>query len=348
MASFLHRVGMLTARHKWASLVVWLAILVFLVLLVHRYGSNTSNNLNLPGTDSQAAADLLADRFPPQQNGSNPIAFHATKGKVTDTKKKKAIEDSYKAIKKQPHVYSAVDPFSQKGAAQVSKDKHTAFIPVLLAAGGDELTDQVAQGVLDAAQPGRKAGMEVAAGGSIGSELSEPKTESSELVGLSAAMIILAFTFGTLVAMGLPIVSAVIGLLVGLSLIGLLGHVVNVPTIGPTLATMIGLGVGIDYALFLVSRSRAHRQEGMELHEAIALAVATSGTAIVFAGSTVVLALIALLVAGIPLVTSLGYSSAFAVVTAVLAAVTLLPAVLSLVGEHIESVRVPAFLRPSR
>ena len=188
--------------------------------------------------------------------------------------------------------------------------------------------------------------MEVAVGGPIGSELSEPATESSELVGLVAAMIILAFTFGSLVAMGLPIVSAVVGLLVGLSAIGLLGHAVTVPTIAPTLATMIGLGVGIDYALFLVSRHRAQRRDGMAMDESIAAAVATSGTAIVFAGTTVVIALITLVVAGIPLVTSLGYSAAVAVVTAVLASITLLPAVLAVVGTRLESLRLPAFIRP--
>ena len=188
--------------------------------------------------------------------------------------------------------------------------------------------------------------MQVAAGGPVGTELSEPATESSEVIGLVAAMIILAFTFGTLVAMGLPIISAVFGLVVGLSLIGLLGHVTNIPTVAPTLATMIGLGVGIDYALFLVSRYRALLKEGLEVHDAIATAVATSGSAIVFAGTTVVIALVTLLIAGIPLVTSLGYASAFAVVTAVLAALTLLPAIFSLLGRHVESVRVPAFMRP--
>ena len=165
-------------------------------------------------------------------------------------------------------------------------------------------------------------------------------------MGLTAAMIILAFTFGTLVAMGMPIISAVLGLLGGISLIGLLGHLTTIPTIAPTLATMIGLGVGIDYALFLVTRYRFERNEGKEIDEAIATAVSTSGTAVVFAGGTVVIALVSLLVAGIPLVTSLGYASAFAVVTAVLAAITLLPAVLSAVGRHIDSFRLPAFMRP--
>jgi uncharacterized membrane protein YdfJ with MMPL/SSD domain len=325
---------------------VWVVLLGLLVGLAHSFGSNTSNNLRLPGTDSQAASDLLAARFPPQQNGSNPLVFHARTGKVTDAKAKQAIEASYTQVKKLPHVASAVDPFSQQGGAQISKDKQTAFIPVLLNVSGSDLTQQIAESVLHAGDPGVRAGMQVAAGGSVGSELSEPETESSEVVGLIAATIILAFTFGSLVAMGLPIVSAVFGLAAGLSLIVVLGHGVTVPTIAPTLATMIGLGVGIDYALFLVSRHRVNRQQGMPLEESVAMAVATSGTAIVFAGTTVVIALLTLVVAGIPLVTALGYSSAVAVVTAVLAAITLLPAVLALVGPHIEAVRVPDFLRP--
>lgn len=346
MARALHRLGLLAARRKWVVLGGWIVLLVALIGLSQSMGSNTSNNLSLPGTDSQAASDLLASRFPPQQNGSNPLVFRARTGKVTDAQAKQAIQASFERVKKLPHVVAAVDPFSQRGAAQISKDKTTAFIPVLLDVSGDELTQEIAESVLDAGKPAARAGLQVAVGGSVGSELSEPATESSEVVGLIAAMIILAFTFGTLAAMGLPIVSAVFGLAAGLSLIVLLGHVVTVPSIAPTLATMIGLGVGIDYALFLVSRHQLNRQQGMGLEDSIALAVATSGSAIVFAGTTVVIALLTLLVAGIPLVTALGYSSAVAVVTAVLAAITLLPAVLALVGRHIESGRLPAFLRP--
>jgi uncharacterized membrane protein YdfJ with MMPL/SSD domain len=327
-------------------LLTWVIVLAIVGTLYHAAGSNTSNNLDLPGTDSQAANDLLEEQFPPQQNGKNPIVFQATEGKVTDSANKQAIEQSYKNLKALPHYYSAVNPFSQEGQAQISKDKRTAFIAVLLKVPNSEIDEQLAESYLDAAEPARKAGMKVAASGQIGSELSEPKTESSEVVGLTAAMIILAFTFGTLVAMGMPIISAVLGLFVGISLIGLLGHVTTIPTVAPTLATMIGLGVGIDYALFLVSRYRVERKDGLETDEAIAKAVATSGTAIVFAGGTVVIALVSLLVAGIPLVTSLGYASAFAVVTAVAAAVTLLPAVLSAVGRHIDSAQLPAFMRP--
>ena len=325
----------------------WLIVIVLASVLVKTFGANTSNNLELPGTDSQAASDLLADRFPPQQNGQNPIIFRAPEGeKVTDSANKQAITESFKAMKELPDVYSATSPFSQQGQGQLSKDKRTAFISVLLSIGSEDLTEEIAESFVKAAEPGRKAGMEVAASGSIGSELSEPSTESSEVVGMVAAMIILAFTFGTLVAMGLPLLSAVFGLVTGLSLIGLLGHVTEVPSIAPTLATMIGLGVGIDYALFMVSRYRSERTEGLEIPDAVARATATSGTAIVFAGGTVVIALVTLLVARIPLVTSLGYASAVAVLTAVLAAISLLPAILALVGRHIDSLALPAFMRP--
>ena len=342
----LYRIGWLAARHSWLVLGGWLAVAAALVVVVHVYGSNTSDNLRLPGTDSQAAADLLADRFPPQQNGTSPIVFHAASGKVTDTSNKQAIEASRAAIVKLADVYSARDPFSQQGQGQVSKDGQTAYIPVVMDVGSSDLTQAIAESVLDAAQPGVEAGMEVAAGGPIGSELSEPATESSEVIGIAAAVLILSVAFGTIVAMGMPIATAVVGLVVGLAGIGLLGHVATVPSIAPTLATMIGLGVGIDYALFLVSRHRAHLHEGMGLHESVALTVATSGSAIVYAGGTVVIALLSLIVAGIPLVTSLGYASAVAVATAVLAAISFLPALLSLVGTRIEALRLPSFLRP--
>jgi uncharacterized membrane protein YdfJ with MMPL/SSD domain len=344
----LHRLGLVVAHQKWVFILLWIVAAAVFVSLYHAAGSNTSNNLDLPGTDSQAATDLLADQFPPQQNGKNPIVFQAPQGKkVTSSANKQAIEQSYKNMKALPHYDSATNPFSQQGQAQISKDKRTAFIAVLLNVPNSEITQDLAQSYLDAAEPARKAGMKVAASGQIGSELSEPDTASSDVIGLVAAMFILAFTFGALVAMAMPILSAVIGLAIGLSLIGLLGHLTTVPTIAPTLGTMIGLAVGIDYALFLVSRYRAERKDGKENHEAVATAVATSGTAIVFAGGTVVIALVSLLVAGIPLVSSLGYASAFAVLTAVLAAITLLPAIVSAAGRHIDSLHLPAFLRPS-
>src|SRR6478735_5880639 len=322
----LYRLGHLVAPHPVVVLVFWIALAAGVTLTVKQVGANTDNNVSLPGTGSQAATDLLQAGFPPQQNGSNPIIFHIRgAGKVTDKDNKQAITDSYKAIKKIKYVHSATSPFAQGAGAQISKDKKTAFISALLNVSSNDLTEQQAQQVLDAANPGKQAGMEVVGGGSIGSTLSPNDTSTSDVIGILAAMIILTFTFGTVVAMGMPIGTAILGLTTALGVIGLMGHLVSVPDISTTIATMIGLAVGIDYALFLVTRHRGQMREGMELHESIALAVGTAGTAVVFAGCTVVVALLSLFVAGIPLVAALGYTAAVAVGTAVLAAVTLLP-----------------------
>ena len=238
------------------------------VVAISRVGAETSNNVDLPGTGSQKATDLLADQFPPQQNGTNPIVFHVDSGKITDSDNEKAINQAAKAIQGMPDVVSAPSPFSDDSRRRVhleGQDRPPSS-PVLLDISSADLDEDEAQAVLDAAEkPAEPLGMEVAAGGSIGSELSTPATESSELVGIIVAMIILTLAFGSIVAMGMPIISAVVGLAVGLTGIGLVGHLFAVPDIGPTLAIMIGLGVGIDYALFLVSRHRAQLAEGEEM-----------------------------------------------------------------------------------
>ncbi len=183
-------------------------------------------------------------------------------------------------------------------------------------------------------------GLKTSIGSYVGQQLSKPSTEVSEAIGLAAAVIILLFAFGTATAMMLPIVSAVIGLACALSIIRLLEHVLQVPGVASTLATMIGLGVGIDYALFIVTRHKLQLAEGMELRESIARATATAGGAVVFAGFTVVIALCSLAFAGIPLVSTLGFTAAIAVVVAVCAAATLLPAMLGALGPRINSLRI--------
>ncbi len=347
MARLLYRLGRLVAAHALIVIALWIVVAVGVTLLVGKFGAETNNNVRLPGTGSQSATDLLAAGFPPRQNGSNPIIFHTSHGKVTDAANKTAITDSYAAIKKIPFVNSALSPFDQGGSAQISKDGKTAFISVLLDISSSELTEEEAQRVLDAAAPGEKAGMEVVGGASIGTVLSPNDTSASDIIGILAAMLILTFTFGTVVAMGMPIGTAILGLTTALGAIGLLGHLISVPSIAHTVATMIGLAVGIDYALFLVTRHRSQLREGMEMRESVARAVGTAGTAVVFAGCTVVVALVSLAVAGIPLVSALGYTAALAVATAVLAAVTLLPALMSLAGSFINRLALPARLHPS-
>lgn len=210
-----------------------------------------------------------------------------------------------------------------------------------LRAGAAQLTRDEANQLLALAQPARTAGLQVAVGGYLGQELSNPSSANSEAIGLLAAIVVLVLTFGTVVAMGMPILTAIFGLGTGLSVIALLSRVAQVPSSAPALATMVGLGVGIDYSLFIVTRHRTQLSEGIELRESIARATATSGGAVVFAGATVMIALCSLALAGVPIVTQMGYLSAIAVLAAVLAAITLLPAALALIGRRIDALRVP-------
>jgi len=348
VARLLQRLGRFSARHALIMIGIWALLAVGVATALSTYGAQTNNDLSLPGTGSQQVKDLLTNRYPPQQNGVNQIVFDVQQGKLTDKANKQAVTASVKAIRKQQHVFSVTNPVSSDGktAGLLSKDEQTAFAPVLLNIGSGELTESIAGQVLDATDPARKAGIETAAAGSIGSTLSTEGTEQSERVGIVAAMVILSLVLGSLVAMGLPIITAVVGLGVALATVGLIGHLVAIPSSGPTLATMIGLGVGIDYSLFLITRHQDQLRSGMPMVESIATAVATSGSAIVFAGCTVVIALLSLGVAGIPLVSALGLASAIAVVTAVAVAVSLLPAFLGLLGHRIAWLSLPAFMRP--
>jgi putative drug exporter of the RND superfamily len=327
-------------RHRFVTIAVWLLMTIVLVGVSHSLGENTNDNLSLPGTDSQHATDTLSHSFPDQANGTSPIVLHAAIGKLTESKYATAVNEAAADVAKAPHVASVVNPLTPEGAGALSKDKSTGYLSVTLAVSPGELSVTEVQTIIDAANPAKAAGLEVETGGQLGQKVSKTSTESSELIGIVAAMVILTFTFGTVVSMLLPILNAVLALLSTLAIIRLLGHVISVPTVAPTLATMIGLGVGIDYALFIVTRHLRGLGEGHDVHESIARAAATSGGAVFFAGCTVTIALVSLAVAKIPLVTTMGLMAGIAVVVAVLAALTLMPALVATAGPHINSLRV--------
>ena len=307
----------------------------------HRLGDNTNDNATLPGTNSQQAADALSKSFPDQANGSSPIVLHVSSGKLTDSKYSQAVNSAAADVAKAPDVASVVNPLTEQGASALSKDQRTGYLSVTLSVSPGAMSVDDAQTIIDAAaKPAQAAGIQVETGGQLGQKVSKPATETSELIGIIAAMVILTFTFGTVVAMLLPIVTAILGLASTLSIIQIFSHAMTVSTVAPTLATMIGLGVGIDYALFIVTRHFRGLKDGLELRESIARAAATSGGAVSFAGGTVTIALVSLAVAGIPLVTTMGLMAAVAVVIAVLAALTLLPAILAIVGSRINALRV--------
>jgi RND superfamily putative drug exporter len=348
MTAPLYAIGRFCSRHHWPVIAAWVVLAVGLVLVGQTGESKTNDNLTLPGTGSTAATELLESDLPEQAYGSNPLVFQAKRGEsLTAPRYAAAIGESVERLEGLKEVNSAVDPLSPAGARFLSQDRSIAYSPVVLGVGPGELTEPQAQAVLDAGRPAEAVGLRVSVGGYVGQQLSKPDTGASDAIGIAAAIVILLFAFGTATAMVLPISSAILGLACSLSILRLLENVVQMPSVAATLATMIGLGVGIDYALFIVTRHKLQLGEGMEMRESIARATATAGGAVVFAGFTVVIALCSLAFAGIPLVATLGFTAAIAVVVAVCAATTLLPAMLGALGPHINSLRVPFGKAPS-
>ena len=341
MTGRLYSLAKFCIRHRRIVMPVWLLLIVAITFLSSTMGSQFADDISLPGRDSQAATDLVDQKFPDQANGTNPIVFKAKDGKITDSANQQAVDKVIKDVTAMDGVASANSPFTPQTAGQISKSQEIAYSNLTLDDGPGDLSNEDADDYVNTIHDAAGDQLDVAVGGYLGEQVSKPSTESSEAIGLAVAMIVLIFTFGSLIAMGMPIISALAGLLVSMGSITLLSHVATISTTSPTLATMIGLGVGIDYALFVVTRHRAAMSEGHEPPEAAARAAATAGGAVVFAGSTVVVALLSLGLAGIPLVWTLGYAAAIAVLVAMVTAITLLPAMLAGVGHWIERLRVP-------
>jgi len=238
------------------------------------------------------------------------------------------------------HVASVTSPFTPAGRQGLSPGRKVAYASVWLDIDAEDLLDGDADAIVAAARDDAPPDLQVAFGGTIGHKAAPTTVDHSEAIGLAAAAVVLLVTLGGVVAMGLPILVALAGLAAGLALVTLAGHVIEVPTLAPTLATMIGLGVGIDYALFVVTRHQEQLRTGMALEDSVARATSTSGAAVVFSGGTVIIALLALALAGIPEVSALGYTAAIVVVVAVLAALTLLPAILASLGPRIDALRI--------
>jgi RND superfamily putative drug exporter len=334
VSALLQRLGRFAARRAPWVVAAWVVIAIGLVVLANSVGRPENDDVTLPGTGSQSATDLLDKYLPEQANGSVPIVLQSDSS-LAEGQNKQAVDDTAKSLSQNQYVQSVVSPFSQQGADQITKDGKTAYINVALNVSSGDLDDDEANSVLDAAEPARKAGIEVSAGGYLGQQLSSPSTGLSEIIGVLAALIILLFAFRTFVAAPLPITTAVVALASSLAMLGLAGHAIDVPSIAPTLGIMLGLAVGTDYSLFIISRHLRFLEEGVEPDESIARSMGTSGSAVVFAGSTVIIALLCLYFSGIPLVRSLGYTTAIVVAVAVIAAITWLPAILALLGRRI-------------
>jgi RND superfamily putative drug exporter len=340
MTGPLYRLGGFCARHALPVFIAWIVFAIAISLIANAAGRPTSDDTTIPGSDSTAATDLLEQKLPSQANGSVPIVVESAGDKLSQGANKTAVNETVKRLKANEYVRSVVNPLSNAGSDSLAEHKTLGIISVNLTLGSGDLDDDAASSVFDATAPASDAGLEVSAGGYLGSQLSTPSTRLSEIVGIVAAMIVLVFVLGTVLSMVMPITTALAGVFSGLGLIGFLGGVIVIPSIAPTLAIMLGLGVGVDYSLFIVSRYRALFDGGMEHREAVARAVATSGGAVLFAGTTVVISLLCLYFGGIPQVQQLGYSAAIPVAVVIAASLTMLPAGLSLLGGRINALRV--------
>ncbi|MGW5613642.1 MMPL family transporter [Streptomyces sp. NPDC003877] len=327
MATFLYRVGRLAFRRRWYVALVWAAVLAAVGLGALRAPGAVDEEFSMPGIESQKAFDLMEERFPgaTADSATARVVFIAPGGeKVTAAGNKEAIEKAVGALGDGTQVAGAVDPFRAK---TVSGDGSTAFATVTYEVGAADLTDASRAHLERTIDQARESGLTVEAGGTAFAEEGGPGG-AAEVIGVAIAAVVLLVTFGSLAAAGLPLLTAVIGVGVSMATILALSSALGLSTTTGTLAMMLGLAVGIDYALFVVSRYREERAKGHTPQEATGLAVGTAGSAVVFAGLTVVIALAGLAVVGIPMLTKMGLAAAGAVVVGVLIALTLVPAFL--------------------
>jgi RND superfamily putative drug exporter len=336
MSRLLYRIGHFSGRHPWRVLTAWILIAVAAFVLNGSIGGQPDESFRLPGAESQRAADALQKRFPQETPYSSNVIFHSEKG-LTTPQVKAAVAQAVTQLAQIPHVAHVSDPYDPRGPT-LSKDAKTAFATVAFT----QQKVDVAQ--YDAAQKAvqvvRDAGVQVEYDSALG-YAKAAAGPSSEGIGILVAVVVLVIAFGSLVAMSIPIVVALVGLMIGVSGIGIASGVLAVPAIATIVAVMLGLGVGIDYALFILSRHRQHLDEGMSVPEAIGRANATAGLSVLFAGVTVLVAIAGLQVSGIPMMTMMGWASALMVGVIMLASITLLPAVLGIVKRKVNSLRVP-------
>ncbi|MGW1614632.1 MMPL family transporter [Streptomyces sp. NPDC002285] len=333
MATFLYRLGRFSFRHRFFITLSWVALLVIAGLGAAAATAPAPSSFSMPGTEAQQAFDLLSERFPDAHHdgATARMVFQAPDGaKLTDPVLREAMTDAIDEVRKSStQVASVVDPFAGQ---TVGKDGSTAYANIAYEVGSASLTEEAKQALVDAAASARDSGLVVEVGGSA--VPSEPEG-GTEILGIAVAALVLLVTFGSLVAAGLPLVTALLGVGVGVSTIGALAHTLDLGDTTSTLAMMLGLAVGIDYALFVVTRYRAELAEGHPREEAAGRALGTAGSAVVFAGLTVVIALAGLWVVGIPVLTKMGLAAAGTVALAVLVALTLLPALLGIAGKRI-------------
>ncbi|MGW3941353.1 MMPL family transporter [Streptomyces phaeochromogenes] len=349
----LRRLGEWCARHFVIVIVAWLVVLAALQVLDRSFGGDYSDDFQLPGVQSEQGLDVLKEHDPAAGGYSSQIVLRDDKQSLTSVSSQ--MGQTVTALQKLPHVLSAQNPLTapsqqssqssgqsqQPNVGPLSSDGKTGYITIRFDVQPSTLGDSYLDGVDSSVQSLRSAGVEVEYGGPLG-ELARPAADDriSELIGFAVAIVVLLVGFGSVLAAGIPLLTALISAVGGLACLGLLATAFTFATVSPTLATMIGLGVGIDYALFLITRHRQNLMNGDDPVRAAGRATATSGRAVLVSGCTVIVALAGLSVSGVSFIGLLGVAAAVTVVSAVIGALTLVPALLGLIGHRIDRYHV--------
>ncbi|GAA3853561.1 MMPL family transporter [Streptomyces lacrimifluminis] len=332
MAVLLHRLGHSAYRHRKLVLGIWLFVLAALITCVGVFGGKLDDRFAVPGTESQRALDSLSKTLPEASGASAQIVFTAPKGhQVTEAAYAATITRTVTEAGKAPQVSAVVDP---RTSGAVSADRTTAIVQVQYPVQNAQVSASSVDAIESAAKAAEKDGLKTSVGGSVYSSKGV-HIGPSEIIGVAVALLVLVITFGSLLVAGMALLPALIGVAVGLAGLLALTPAVSISSTAVTLALMLGLAVGIDYVLFILSRHRQQLARGTDPRESVALATGTAGSAVVFAGTTVIIALAALSVIGIPFLTTMGLGAAGAVLIAVLASITLVPAVAGFAGSRL-------------
>ena len=325
--------------HRRRVVVAWVAVAIVTTVVAHAVGPNYVSVFSLPGTDSQRAHDLLTKDFPVQSGDADAIVFHVSSGTIDSPAVRSAITPLLARVSTLPHVAGVVSPYSALGAVQVSRNRMTAFATVDYDKPANSLAPAAGKPLLAAVKAVHQAGLTVAAGGQVVEAAEGFSVGPATEVGVLAALVILLLTFGSLAAAGMPLITAGLGLITGVAVIGLATRVTNMANVSPDLALMIGLGVGIDYALFIVTRFREDYLATGDLKLSLVEAMDTSGRAILLAGATVVIALLGMFATGVAFMYGLAIAAVIAVLLVLFASLTLLPALLSRFGPRLVRAR---------
>jgi RND superfamily putative drug exporter len=338
--SWIARVGARCFAHRRAVFAVWLLALIAATGFGRIAGNQFTDNFNGGHTQAEQAQALLRRQFPAYAGDAAEVVFHAPGG-LTTASARQAVQATVDRLRRLPQVTEVQGPFDTGASGQVSADRSIAYATVRYSQVAVDLPKSAIHRLVTVTSAASRPDLQVVAGGPPVARIEMPKFGAAEGAGILAAAVILLLAFGSVIAMGLPILTALFGLATAFGSLDLISHGLTVPSWGPELAALLGIGVGIDYALFIVTRYRSHLHDGRPPQVAVSNALATSGRAVLFAGSTVVISLLGLLLVGLPYITGAAIGASTAVLLVMAAAVTLLPATLGVLGPRIDSLKIP-------